>query len=312
MGMQPLVGGFQEPVAIQRRVRGNQMARVATHQGECQGCGRVQKLPGGALSLHGYTVQWGFFNGTCGGAKHLPYELSSDYCKACIVSAKASMEASLAAAKKYRREIAEPIADFVEVPIGRDPRTNKPRSAMVQNLVLSEVPLREGSDYRKIIGTYERDGEMKTVDVTGNTGAILAHDHSIRTPLDAARRLNERLAKEQDLYAAQLKSYIVWQQGRVDKWKLRTLKPVPKDVPEVAGKGELSLLKNISQTVDGRTISDRSRYSYTSRVTYNRGRKLVRLGLAELLDEGQNNQGNWIKIKATDAGTQRLAQLEQE
>ena len=297
---------------MQHREKGDHMAQIATHQGECQGCGRVQKLPGGSLSLHGYTVDWGFFNGTCGGAKHLPHELSCDYCKACIISATVSMEAALAAAKKYRREITEPIADFVEVPMGRDPRTHKNRSVMVQNLVLSEVPLREGSDYMKIIGTFERDGEVKTVDVTGNSEAILAYKHDIKTPLDAARRLNERLAKEQDLYAAQLKSYIVWQQDRVDKWKLRTLKPVPKDVPEVAGKGELSLLKNISQTVDGRTISDRSRYSYTSRVTYNRGRKLVRLGLAELLDEGQNNQGNWIKIKATDAGTQRLVQLEQE
>lgn len=288
------------------------MAKIATHQGECQGCGRVQKLPGGSLSLHGYTVEWGFFNGTCGGAKHLPYELSCDYCKACIVSAAASREASLAAAKKYRREITDPIADFVEVPMGRDPRTHKIRSVMVQNLVLSEVPLREGSDFMKIIGTFERDGEVKTVDVTGNSGAILAYKHDIKTPLDAARMLNERLAREQDQRAEQLKSYIDWQQGRVDKWKPRKLKPVPKDVPEVAGKGELSLLKNIAETVDGRTISDRARYSSTSLVTYNRGRKLVRLGLAELVDEGQNKHGNWIKIRATDAGTQRLAQLDEE
>jgi hypothetical protein len=48
--------------------------RKATHQGTCQCCGRLQKLPGGFLSKHGYTVDWGYFNGVCGGAHHLPLE----------------------------------------------------------------------------------------------------------------------------------------------------------------------------------------------------------------------------------------------
>lgn len=50
------------------------MAKKATHSGTCQCCGRVQKLPNGRLSNHGYTVDWGFFNGTCGGSKELPLE----------------------------------------------------------------------------------------------------------------------------------------------------------------------------------------------------------------------------------------------
>lgn len=43
-------------------------ANKATHSGECQCCGRKQKLPKGRLSNHGYTVEWGFFSGTCFGA----------------------------------------------------------------------------------------------------------------------------------------------------------------------------------------------------------------------------------------------------
>jgi hypothetical protein len=46
--------------------------------GECQLCGRVQKLPSDVLAQHGYTVDWSMFNGVCGGSKHPPYELSSN------------------------------------------------------------------------------------------------------------------------------------------------------------------------------------------------------------------------------------------
>ncbi len=50
----------------------------ATHHGECQICGRLQKLPSGLLSLHGYTTRWGFFEGTCPGSQHKPFEQSFD------------------------------------------------------------------------------------------------------------------------------------------------------------------------------------------------------------------------------------------
>lgn len=53
------------------------MNRAATHQGECQACGRRQKLPGGVLAKHGYTKRWGFFSGVCPGSDELPFEQSS-------------------------------------------------------------------------------------------------------------------------------------------------------------------------------------------------------------------------------------------
>ena len=46
----------------------------ATHKGTCQVCGRLQKLPAGSLSKHGYTVEWGYFSGVCPGAHELPLE----------------------------------------------------------------------------------------------------------------------------------------------------------------------------------------------------------------------------------------------
>lgn len=60
----------------------------ATHKGTCQICGSAQKLPGGNLSKHGYTTRWGWFEGTCPGAHHLPFEISIDLIEAGIADAR--------------------------------------------------------------------------------------------------------------------------------------------------------------------------------------------------------------------------------
>jgi hypothetical protein len=46
----------------------------ATHKGTCQVCGRAQAHFKGTIAKHGYTVDWGFFNGVCAGAEHQPLE----------------------------------------------------------------------------------------------------------------------------------------------------------------------------------------------------------------------------------------------
>jgi len=49
--------------------------------GECQICGRSQKLRGGKLVPHGYTRPgWGHVVGNCPGAGYAPYELSCERC----------------------------------------------------------------------------------------------------------------------------------------------------------------------------------------------------------------------------------------
>jgi len=47
-----------------------------THKGTCQVCGSVQAITGeaGVIAKHGYTVEWGFFNGTCSGSHSKPLE----------------------------------------------------------------------------------------------------------------------------------------------------------------------------------------------------------------------------------------------
>lgn len=47
----------------------------ATHYGICQICGRKQKAPNSLMAKHGYTVDGGYFNGTCHGSDEQPFEL---------------------------------------------------------------------------------------------------------------------------------------------------------------------------------------------------------------------------------------------
>jgi hypothetical protein len=49
--------------------------------GECQLCGKTQKLPNELLSNHGYTVDWNIFNGICPGSRNQPYEKSCELIK---------------------------------------------------------------------------------------------------------------------------------------------------------------------------------------------------------------------------------------
>jgi len=55
------------------------MTTASTHTGTCQACGRRQAVhvKTGMIAKHGYTTEYGFFNGTCGGSDHLPLELDT-------------------------------------------------------------------------------------------------------------------------------------------------------------------------------------------------------------------------------------------
>lgn len=55
------------------------MTTASTHTGICQACGRRQAVHvnTGLIAKHGYTTEYGFFNGTCGGSDALPLELDT-------------------------------------------------------------------------------------------------------------------------------------------------------------------------------------------------------------------------------------------
>lgn len=55
------------------------MTTETTYTGICQACGRRQAIhvKSGLIAKHGYTTDWGFFNGTCQGSDHAPLELQT-------------------------------------------------------------------------------------------------------------------------------------------------------------------------------------------------------------------------------------------
>jgi hypothetical protein len=54
-------------------------------RGHCQGCGRLQAANPN-MAQHGYTVEAGYFNGVCYGARHAPLEKERDLLDATIVA----------------------------------------------------------------------------------------------------------------------------------------------------------------------------------------------------------------------------------
>jgi hypothetical protein len=50
----------------------------ATHNGTCQRCGRQQAIKDGVLVNHGYTVDYGWFQGICAGTNERPLEVNKD------------------------------------------------------------------------------------------------------------------------------------------------------------------------------------------------------------------------------------------
>ena len=275
------------------------MPKTATHSGECQGCGRQQKLPDGKLSLHGYEVQWNQFSGTCDGAKEPPYELSCEYCKATIVRSRAQMERHLEAAKALRIPTKDPILSDLNVPTEWNFKRRAYDTRVAFNVRLEVVP---DSTSTKITGIYTMGGEVKTVDITGS--------HGIRprwegTPLQIVNRFRREAAETQEMFAGHLDRYIKWQEKRVADWKLRPLTPVPDETVVVAKRGEVSLLRNL-QVGDVRQIRNLSgQYQRTSPV-YNSALKLVTLGYVTCIERDDSPRG-FVKIQINDAGRAFLA-----
>lgn len=183
----------------------------ATHKGTCQCCGNVQKLPSGVLSKHGYTVDFGWFNGVCMGAGHLPFEKSTDLIERCIESAKQSIE-------RLTAEIAElkTATDYVWLHIYVGART------------------RNGSAYRWTkynradirVETYGDEGQFEKYHVEfeayGYNGPrTKKHEvgsYTTNTLNEAITKSNESYAKTLQRQVEQAEKYIAWQQKRIEGW----------------------------------------------------------------------------------------------
>lgn len=201
----------------------------ATHSGTCQVCGNFQKLPGNNLSKHGYTKEWGFFNGVCWGAGSQPFELSKDLIEQAIARATESLEAT-------RKESAELKAGKLSEGdtkawhhVYRSPAGRRYSGGYAWELVsVSGEPKTYGEGKDSWVSwsfRYEAENHDNRRNELSNS---YGEDRCMS--VDAMRvKMNTNYATGHlDKRASQLADYIRWQRERIQDWKAtpEKLKPV--------------------------------------------------------------------------------------
>lgn len=184
----------------------------ATHRGTCQICGKLHKLPGGLLASHGYTVDHGFFNGTCWGSWNKPFEESKDLIELAIYKGDES-------------------ATEIE---GESSRL-KDGALEDGDLAWQHICV----NYRFIWMNVKVIAESK--DFLDGSGSFLQFSYlhnGRKTPItlfgmksldDARRHLNRQYATlSLDVTAKRFRNYVKWQQRRIKDWKTQPLTEIEK------------------------------------------------------------------------------------
>lgn len=191
----------------------------ATHSGTCQICGRSQKLPKGRLSNHGYTVDWGFFNGTCHGAQGLPFEQSTNLVESMITNVKA--------------DIADLQAEILDLQIQTDfvwmrvyysykDHPNGKGGYMWEKIPSETIKVTNYSDEHHVHVTFA----VMCLKNVGTPYEVAQFDREATTVEAAVVSQNKNYTQELIKRIAQLQSYVEWQQERVANWKPQELTPV--------------------------------------------------------------------------------------
>lgn len=180
----------------------------ATHNGQCQICGRLQALPGGRLAKHGYTVDYGFFNGICAGTGHLPFEQDISLIEGII--AQVSAQAAALRAEAAARETATDPADVYYNDYG--PYGHRGKDCY--HVVRGRVEMTEGT-YQRAAFVHEYQGKRRVHDNIAGGYTIAA----------LVKQLNEQHAWRLNGAAKQAEEYVRWQQSRIKNWQPQPLTP---------------------------------------------------------------------------------------
>jgi hypothetical protein len=169
--------------------------------GTCQLCGKLHKAPGGFIAKHGYTVDYGFFSGTCHGSDERPFEVAKDVA-----------EASLAKAASRRDDLLAQ-ADAVSM-TGNDDGTvwyfvrKLDRYSRKSYRVWEKVRLSDNCRFY-----IDADGEQHQVGFYGDANEIV-------------RQLQARYADHFRRIAHEADLYIEWQSARCAAWAPKDMIPV--------------------------------------------------------------------------------------
>ena len=185
------------------------MGKKAIHYGICQWCGSMQKLPSGVLSLHGYKVRDGWFQGVCFGAGHAPIEVSKDLIDRAIASASKKRADLIVRAMSIRAEADSGSLDCWHR-VYHPELSNRSRGSVY----LWEKGELEGNPHHPDFAYMQ--GSVRKVDQLRRYGDIKK----------IAAELREDYAKSLDRGAAREAKYIAWQQSRIAGWAPKPLIPI--------------------------------------------------------------------------------------
>lgn len=197
---------------------------AATHDGTCQICGSVQRLPNGRLAKHGYTTRWGFFEGVCPGSGDLPYEQSIGLILDAAERAEKAAQ-DLVAQARGLREDRTGTKTWVRVYVPARWIGGGKRAA--SHYAWREVELREEvktTDY----GTFSRFlYETEKTDLHNRTSVVTdeVKDYRVKTMEDAVAVGRGQYADSLDDAAAKRLGYAKWQRERIVGWTEQELKP---------------------------------------------------------------------------------------
>lgn len=213
----------------------------ATHSGTCQLCGRLQKLPNGLMAKHGYTVQWGFFEGTCPGSDAQPFELSKD-----LIAERIEWAARRASSLHRDAEDAEEHRDMVwvheHVPAKFHGGRRLSGYAFWRGIPREQVEIRTG--YSTTVHWIGKDGE-KRQDIVRETR--VRHWEVTKVDEDrAVTLLNRAYATKLRGDAAKVGEYRDWLIERIKDWA-----PHPEKLVEEASEPKKALLHWYSKRWSG-------------------------------------------------------------
>jgi hypothetical protein len=182
----------------------------ATHYGTCQVCGHQQKLPGGHLAKHGYTIEHGWQEGTCWGSKELPLQISCDLIAKSIERAEMEIQRLIGQIAKLREPATEPKGWILKTVYHGRSKLQLPE----------EVDIKTDADGRPYYVKQDRYLNRP------HTVSAIQLSYTIKTDMDMANYLNGGYATMLERKLPMIRDYIEHQTDVVKNWKPSELVPI--------------------------------------------------------------------------------------
>lgn len=217
-------------------------ARKATHRGHCQLCGSLQKLPKGVLSLHGYTINHGFFSGVCAGAKALPFEQSMALVAEHVQRAKDAIKRIKQTQRELRTSINADTKMWISTYVKNLRGYGRGGYIDEQVELTATMPPVEADGWQRIDYSFT-DRNNQTGNHYSNGFQGVAPYQMKGATCEELRRAtvltyNAKHADSMERDVRQLAAYIQWQTERCKNWSVKPLVPVVGKIADVSFKPE--------------------------------------------------------------------------